>query len=409
MTDLSRNDFGMKAFFVSLASRHKQGGKMDWNISEISFPGLGIGPFEINNTAFTLFGLEVKWYGIIICLGIISGFLYFMFRAKQNGIVEDTVLDITLVTVPVAVIGARIYFVVFYGVPLRELFAIRNGGLAIYGGVIFGVLAVLIMTKIKKLKFFAFADMIIPGVMLGQIIGRWGNFTNGEAFGSETESLFRMGLCNHNTGFETLFVHPTFLYESLWNLVGFILINVFYKKKKFNGEIFLWYAGWYGLGRTFIELLRTDSLYLGGIRVSSLVGLVCFAVALPLVITLRVKRSQKVKAGVLSGDGVSDISDILGFAASSGEEVPAETAEESGSEQTEESDSAEKDDEVEDDYEDETDDVEDIDDIDDDYEDEPERDATFTIEDTSDEIEIVNDKPDEIETVNDTEVKNDDN
>jgi len=363
---------------------------MDWNISEISFPGLGIGPFEINNTAFTLFGLEVKWYGIIICLGIISGFLYFMFRAKQNGIVEDTVLDITLVTVPVAVMGARIYFVVFYGVPLRELFAIRNGGLAIYGGVIFGVIAVLIMTKIKKVKFFAFADMIIPGVMLGQIIGRWGNFTNGEAFGSETESLFRMGLCNHNTGFETMFVHPTFLYESLWNLVGFILINVFYKKKKFNGEIFLWYAGWYGLGRTFIELLRTDSLYLGGIRVSSLVGLVCFAVALPLVIILRVKCSQKVKAGVLS-DGVFDIPEILGFGVYAEED---EADDESGVEQAEASDVEENDD-IEDDYEDEEDDIEDIDDIDDDYEDEPERDATFSFEDTSEEIKKVNDTEDE--------------
>ena len=354
---------------------------MDWNISEISFPGFGIGPFEINNTAFTLFGLEVKWYGIIICLGIISGFLYFMFRAKQNGIVEDTVLDITLVTVPVAVMGARIYFVVFYGVPLRELFAIRNGGLAIYGGVIFGVLAVLIMTKIKKLKFFAFADMIIPGVMLGQIIGRWGNFANGEAYGSETASLFRMGLCNYSTGFETIFVHPTFLYESLWNLVGFVLINVFYKKKKFNGEIFLWYAGWYGLGRTFIELLRTDSLYLGGIKVSSLVGLVCFAVALPLVIMLRVKRSERVKAG--------DYDESL-------------NAVESGSAEHEEaSDSAVKDN-VDDDYEDETDDIEDIDDIDDDYGDEPERDATFNIEDTSDKIKINN-------YTNDTEVENDNN
>ena len=324
-------------------------------------------------------------------------------RAKQNGIVEDTVLDITLVTVPVAVLGARIYFVVFYGVPLRELFAIRNGGLAIYGGVIFGVLAVLIMTKIKKVKFFAFADMIIPGVMLGQIIGRWGNFTNGEAFGSETESLFRMGLCNRNTGFETIFVHPTFLYESLWNLVGFILINVFYKKKKFNGEVFLWYAGWYGLGRTFIELLRTDSLYLGGIKVSSLVGLVCFAVALPLGIMLRVKLAQKVKAGDLSGDGVFDITDILGSVEYAEEYAESfEAADNGGAEQGEVSDSAVADDEVEDDYEDETDDIEDFDDIDDDYEDEPERDATFHIEDTSDKIEIIND-------TNDTEAENDNN
>ena len=284
------------------------------NISEISFPGLGIDPFELNNTAFTVFGRDVKWYGIIISIGIIAGFLYFAYRANQNGIVLDTVLDMTLVTVPIAIIGARLYFVVFYGGydSFLDIFAIWNGGLAIYGAVIFGALAVIMMCKIKKVKFFKFADMIAPGVMLGQIIGRWGNFCNGEAFGAETDIFCRMGLCNFHTGYKTIYVHPTFLYESLWNLLGFALINIFYKKKRFNGEIFFWYVAWYGLGRTFIELLRQDSLYLGGIKISSMLGALCFAICMPLIIVMRVK-SKKLAAKCGGNNTYFDMSDLLGI------------------------------------------------------------------------------------------------
>lgn len=284
------------------------------NISEISFPGLGIDPFELNNTAFTVFGRDVKWYGIIISIGIIAGFLYFAYRANQNGIVLDTVLDMTLVTVPIAIIGARLYFVVFYGGydSFLDIFAIWNGGLAIYGAVIFGALAVIMMCKIKKVKFFKFADMIAPGVMLGQIIGRWGNFCNGEAFGAETDIFCRMGLCNFHTGYKTIYVHPTFLYESLWNLLGFALINIFYKKKRFNGEIFFWYVAWYGLGRTFIELLRQDSLYLGGIKISSMLGALCFAICMPLIIVMRVK-SKKLAAKCGDNNTYFDMSDLLGI------------------------------------------------------------------------------------------------
>ncbi|MBQ0125818.1 MAG: prolipoprotein diacylglyceryl transferase [Clostridiales bacterium] len=285
---------------------------MSYNISEISFPGLGIGPFEINNTAFTLFGRDVKWYGVIICIGILAGFAYFAYRATQSGIILDTVLDITLVTVPSAIIGARLYFIVFYGADsFMDAIAIWNGGLAIYGGIIFGALAVIIMCKIKKVKFFAFADMIAPGVMLGQLIGRWGNFCNGEAFGAETDIFCRMGLCNVHTGFAQVFVHPTFLYESLWNLIGFTLINVFYKKKKFNGEIFFWYAAWYGLGRTFIEMLRQDSLYFGKIRVSSLLGFICFALITPLVIVLHVLYNKKAARGEIENGAPCDITALF--------------------------------------------------------------------------------------------------
>lgn len=287
---------------------------MSSNISEVSFPGLGIGPFDLNNTAFTIFGREVKWYGIIVCIGIIAAFSYFMYRARKAGIKSDTVVDMTLVTVPIGIIGARLYFVIFYGVPFKEILEIWNGGLAIYGGVIFGAISVIVMCRIKKVKFFAFADMIAPGVMLGQLIGRWGNFMNGEAYGAETTSFIRMGLNNWHTGYQYIEVHPTFLYESLWNLIGFALINIFYKKRKFNGEAFLWYVAWYGLGRTFIELLRQDSLYMGGIRVSSLLGAICFAVCLPIIIFMHVRHAKLVKAGACGKGEIIDIVTLIGIA-----------------------------------------------------------------------------------------------
>ena len=279
--------------------------------SIVSFPGLGIGEFEINDTAFTLFGHEIKWYGVIIAIGMICAFSYFLFRAKRGGIKADTVVDFTLFTIPIGVVGARLYYVVFYGVPFADIYKIWEGGLAIYGGIIFGAATVIVMCRIKKVKFFALADMIAPGVMIAQAIGRWGNFMNGEAFGSETDIFCRMGLCNWHTGYQTMYVHPTFLYESLWNVVGFALINIFYKKRKFNGEMLFWYVCWYGLGRTFIELLRTDSLYLGSIRVSALVGAVCFAVSAPLIILMHIKHAKKVKAGEIGKDDICDIAYLL--------------------------------------------------------------------------------------------------
>jgi len=287
---------------------------MNSNISEISFPGLGIGTFEVNNTAFTVFGHQIKWYALIICVGIIAAVFYVMYRAKRGGVSTDTVIDIGIVTVPLAIFGARIYYVIFYGVSsFGEIFAIWKGGLAIYGAIIVGALCVIIMCKVKKISFFMFADFTAPGVMLGQLIGRWGNFMNGEAFGAETDIFCRMGLCNSRTGYKTVFVHPTFLYESLWNLIGFVLINIFYNKRKFHGEVLLWYVGWYGLGRTFIEMLRQDSLYLGSIRVSSLLGFICFAVCLPIIVILRVKHAKMVKAGVIEKDDICHIAFLLGI------------------------------------------------------------------------------------------------
>ena len=266
--------------------------------SIVGFPGLGIENFKLKNVAFEIFGREVMWYGIIITLGIISAFFYASYRAKHNeNIKTDDVLDYAIFLVLFGVIGARLYYVFtkfdsYKGENLKEtlynIVAVWEGGIAIYGAIIAGFIALVIVSLVKKIKLGKALDMIAPGVMLGQLIGRWGNFFNGEAYGwsAGVEKLpWRMYLDGAyyekivNGKIEKVFVdfvHPTFLYESLWNLVGFIIINLVYKKKKFDGQIFFMYISWYGFGRMFIEGLRTDSLYLGDFRISQLVGFFCF-------------------------------------------------------------------------------------------------------------------------------------
>ena len=282
------------------------------NITEISFPGMGIDQFEVNNMAFDLadvaavFGIEMKslpiyWYGIIITCGVITAFLYAVFRGNFEKVNFDNCVDMALWTIICGVVGARLYYVLtsmdqFLPNPfnlwefLGNVVNLRGGGLAIYGGIIGGATALALSAYIKKINPIKVLDMAGPGVMIAQAIGRWGNFFNGEAFGgivAEGHPLYfmRMGLVSVNSisDFGTtgmVFVHPTFLYESLWNICGFILINLFYKKKKFNGQIACMYLAWYGFGRMFIEGLRTDSLYIPGteIRISQLVGLICFVV-----------------------------------------------------------------------------------------------------------------------------------
>ena len=285
--------------------------------TQISFPGLGIEPFDLNGVAlsFEIGGkpFTVMWYGIIICCAILTAFAYLSYRAKQGGLIFDDILDITLVTVCIAVVGTRLYYVIFDGLQnyivteygfwqnlwksFYNIIAIWEGGLAIYGGILSGALAVLLMSRIKKISFFKIADMTTPGLMIAQAIGRWGNFMNGEAFGSETTLPWRMGINNRNTGYRTMYVHPTFFYESLWNVIGFTLINVFYKKRKFEGEVCFWYFIWYGLGRTFIEILRTDSLMLGPIRVSSMLAALIVLTLLPLLIFLRIREHKLSAAG----------------------------------------------------------------------------------------------------------------
>ncbi len=252
----------------------------------VSFPGLGIEEFSFDRVAFDLFGKPIYWYGVLIMLGIVAAFVHAYLRCRQEGIKADDILDVGLFTVVFGVIGARLYYVL---TTLKEhsydsfidVIAIWEGGLAIYGGIIAGATAIVLTALYKKINPLKVTDTIAPGVGLAQAIGRWGNFMNGEAYGYEVAEgsplyPFRMGLISDYTGPEMGYYHPTFLYESLWNIVGFIIITLLYRKKKFNGQVTLMYFAWYGFGRMFIEGLRTDSLYVGPFRISQLVGMVCF-------------------------------------------------------------------------------------------------------------------------------------
>ncbi len=273
-------------------------------MTTVSFPGLGIGEFTMDKVAlaFTIFGksVEIRWYGIIITLGIILAILYSLMRSKQEGISTDDLLDIGIFAIIFAIVGARIYYVLTYGISnfivhdadgkvrvwdsFVSIIAVWNGGIAIYGAIIAGGITVYLVCRHKKIKCTRALDAIAPAVMIGQILGRWGNFVNGEAHGGIVNSssplyFLRMGLLpNEDSLTRMYYYHPTFLYESVWNLIGFLIINALYKKKKFDGQVFLEYITWYGFGRMFIEGLRTDSLYIGVFRVSQLVGFACFVV-----------------------------------------------------------------------------------------------------------------------------------
>lgn len=275
----------------------------------IGFPGLGIEQFTVNKVAFTIpimGGIEVRWYGIIITLGIVLAFFYAYYRSKQEGIIVDDLLDLAIYAVIIAIVGARLYYVLFDIIgngnggnykSFVDYIAIWRGGIAIYGAIIGGALAILGVSKIKKISTLKCYDMIAPGVMIGQILGRWGNFFNGEAFGStpaEGSLLYVMRMeVKHDGWFYSVTAHPTFLYESVWNLIGFLIINALYRKKRFDGEVFLWYITWYGFGRMFIEGLRTDSLYAGGIRISQLVGALCFAVGAVLTLVFHIRAVKR--------------------------------------------------------------------------------------------------------------------
>lgn len=292
-------------------------------MTTISFPGLGIGEFELDPIAIH-FGDNggIRWYALCIVVGMILAVIYTAYRSKGEGVKFDTVLDFAIFTIPIGIIGTRLYYVFFdwlsavvNGQPspyqsFTDVIAIWNGGLAIYGGIIFGGITIIIVAKVKKISkngLLKILDSVAPGVMIAQSLGRWGNFFNAEAYGSPTalpwrmcseefaQRLYRLKLIDRETAYQmldgTLGVHPTFLYESLWNILGFILINIFYKKKRFDGQIVLMYISWYGFGRMLIELLRTDSLTTGtNIRVSSLLGLLSFIVAGSLLLYLFIKN-----------------------------------------------------------------------------------------------------------------------
>lgn len=251
----------------------------------VSFPGLGL-EFHFNNVAFHIASKPIYWYGILIMLGVILAVVYASARSRQFGIRQDDLYDAVLFAVPLGIVCARIYYVIFeweqYKDNLSEIFATWHGGLAIYGGIIGGIIVIVVLCKVKKIYVMDMLDLFASAVPIGQILGRWGNFFNCEAYGSSTTLPWRMVIGKTLEEAGATGNHPTFFYESAWNLIGFIILYFSSKKRKYHGEILLLYLGWYGLGRFFIEGLRTDSLYLWGtgIRVSQVVALICIIIGL---------------------------------------------------------------------------------------------------------------------------------
>ena len=249
------------------------------NYASISFPFLGI---EVNPPRVLELGpFTIHYYGAIIALGLMLAVIYACKRDSQFGLTEDDILDGVLWVTPFAIVCARIYYCAFsweeYAADPISVLYIWNGGIAIYGGVIGAVIGMAAITRFKKIKLTPVLDLILIAFLIGQSIGRWGNFMNREAFGAATDSFFRMGLFNTKTG-NWEYYHPTFLYESLWNLCGFILLHFLSKKRRYDGQMALCYAAWYGLGRCMIEGLRVDSLWWGPFRVSQLLaGITCIA------------------------------------------------------------------------------------------------------------------------------------
>ena len=253
--------------------------------SAISFPSFGI---EVDpGRSFSLGPLTIHYYGLVIAIGLVLAIAYACRRSKEFGLTEDDILDGTLWVTPFAILCARIYYVAFSWEayaddPISALY-IWEGGIAIYGGVLGAVLGMFVFCKFRKLKFTTVLDIILMVFLIGQSIGRWGNFFNREAFGAPTESFLRMGLFNTKTGLWEYY-HPTFLYESVWNAIGFVILASLCRKRRYDGQVALGYAAWYGLGRTFIEGLRMDSLYWGNFRVSQVLAAVTCVAAVGILI-----------------------------------------------------------------------------------------------------------------------------
>ncbi len=272
--------------------------------ASISFPILGE-DFIINpQRYFTIFGFKIYWYGVIIAVGLLIAVTYMMSRRKTFGLTEDNLIDMLLSCVPIGIVGARLYYIVFnfdyfraetFMQFLKNCLNVRDGGLAVYGGVLFGIIGIYFYSRAKKISLGTFLDIASLGMLIGQIAGRWGNFINREAFGitENVDTFFlRMGLIKPDG--TIYYVHPTFLYESVWNLIGFVILHFSSKKRKFDGQVFAIYAAWYGFGRFFIEGLRTDSLYLfgTGLRVSQGLAALSFIAALMyLILKLSDRRS----------------------------------------------------------------------------------------------------------------------
>lgn len=267
-------------------------------VNNISFPNLGI-KFSIKEIAFNIFGRGIYWYALILTSAMILGVLYVIWRAKQEKISSDTIIDYALFAIIFGIVGARLYYVLTsldnYN-SFVEIFYIWEGGLGFYGSIIGGALAVIGVSLYKKLDPFKMFDLIAPAMLIGQGIGRWGNFVNGEAYGSvdlfeffgakfnisgaDLPFVMQIDSVNNGVAVSSVLCQPTFLYESLWIILGFVLINIYFKKRRFNGQILFAYLAWNGFGRMFIEGLRTDSLYIGSVKISQLLGLLFFVVGI---------------------------------------------------------------------------------------------------------------------------------
>ena len=284
----------------------------------LSFPGLGL-EFEIGRVAFSIFGIDIYWYGLLFAAAFICGIIYFHLRSRSLGFHSYDGLDVLLWAVVGGVVGARLYFVVFrwelYKDNWLRIFAFREGGLALYGGVIGALIAGFIACRIKKMPILPLLDAGFPAMLLAQAIGRWGNFFNMEAFGCNTTLPWGMTsrsivsyLVTHEAQLEALGmtidpavpVHPTFLYESIWNFLGFLVLAfILTPRRKYDGQVFLGYVAWYGFGRYFVEGLRTDSLTMGATRVSEALGIVSCAVALVLMVVFYFLNKREPKPAFL--------------------------------------------------------------------------------------------------------------
>jgi len=320
----------------------------------IQFPGLWGLKFEIRRWVFEVFGLPIYWYGIIIALGFLLAVLLGIRACEKFGFIPDNILDLVLFAAPVAIVSARLYYVIFSWDLFKDnpikVFDTREGGLAIYGAVIGAFLVAYIYARVKKLNFLKLADFCAPYVIMAQAIGRWGNFVNQEAFGSKTMLPWRMNGYEPNKYLNNLGenldlskwgVHPTFLYESLWNIAAFAFLIWFRKRKKLDGEVISLYLVFYGLGRFFIESLRTDSLMLGGtgIRVSQLLSAVFVIVFAILFILRRMKKKKLAESEEIVEIGQSKYGSILMKLKE--EEVEAEVEAEN-TKQTDKSDQGDK-------------------------------------------------------------------
>lgn len=280
-------------------------------IYHVQFPALGL-EFTVNRVAFSIFGLNIYWYGVIITLGIVLCVMLGLKLGNYYKLNEDDFIDVIMVSAFLGIVCARVYYVIFAPFKyesLLDMINIRDGGLAIYGGIIGGFLFGYLACKWKKFDFLTVADIAATCFPLGQAIGRWGNFVNQEAFGTNTTSIFGM-ISEGTTGYlqsvsgklasqgiivdPSMPVHPTFLYESVWCIIGFVLLLLHIKKKNFKGENLCLYVFWYGLGRFFIEGLRTDSLEtFGGLRMSQLVALISVVVSLGILIYMNIKIKKE--------------------------------------------------------------------------------------------------------------------